>query len=353
MAESSQQSRTEQATPRRLERAQQEGQIAYSTDLTSATMLLIVSLIFSIFAEYFFTNITRSVASFVSMIRWIHTVDSFEFELLGHVTYDFIQISFPVVAVAALTTLVSAGLMTGFRVSPKAMKFDPSKLHPRNGAKRMFSSRSVMRGATAIGKFIVLLSIAGLVIYMKRDQLMIIDSSIESLVRFGWLLTINLALSISGGLLAIGLLDFMYQKWKHQQDMKMTRQEVVDEHREDEGDPHMRARLKKLQREMNQRRSLGEVPGATVVVTNPTHFAVALKYERGTMDTPRVVAKGADHMAHRIIEIARENKVVIVERKPLARALYYNVPVGADIPLDLFQAVAEVISYVYSLQRAA
>jgi len=174
-----------------------------------------------------------------------------------------------------------------------------------------------------------------------------LEQSIEMLVN----LVILMLIGVASGLVILGTGDFAFQKWKHLEDMKMSRQELMDERKEDEGDPHFRARRKRIQREMSQRQMLQDVSSATVVVTNPTHFAVALKYEGTGMNAPVVVAKGQDHLARKIIQIARTHNVAIVERKPLARALYDNVPVGQEIPLELYQTVAEVLSYIHSIDR--
>ena len=150
----------------------------------------------------------------------------------------------------------------------------------------------------------------------------------------------------------LGIADFLYQRWQHEQDLRMSREELKEERRQEEGDPHMRARIKKLQREMGTR-MMHDVPTADVVLTNPTHYAVALKYDRATMPAPVVVAKGADHRAFRIMEIARQHNVPVLERKPLARALYGAVEVGREIPPELYLAVAEILTYLYRQNRYA
>jgi len=353
MSDGTQQSRTEQATPRRLERAQQEGQIAYSTDLTAAFMVLNTSIAVAIFSDYFIRSMTSSISRVLLSVGSIGrgTPDGTVF-LNGFVA-DFANVAAPIAIVATLSTLSIALLMTGFKTSFKAFKFDPSRIHPKNGLKRIFSVRAVVKGLSAIAKVTVLLVVVAAFVYSRRADFLLSSTSIEAIVRSGWSLTIGMAIVVSAALLVIGIIDFLFQKWKHLQDMKMSRQEVVDERREDDGDPHIKARLRKLQREMGQRRMMDDVRDATVVITNPTHFAVALKYDRDSMTTPKVVAKGADHLALKIIAIAKQNGVMVLERKPLARALFHTAKIGDEIPFEVFQAVAEVIAYVYQRKNAA
>ena len=160
-------------------------------------------------------------------------------------------------------------------------------------------------------------------------------------------------MAIAAAMVVIGLLDYLFQRWRHEQDLKMTRRELEEERKEEEGDPHMRARIRKLQREVGQRRMMQDVPNATVVITNPTHIAVAIQYERGLMSAPKVVAKGADLLAMQIRQIAERHDVPVLERKPLARALYLAVDVGEEIPAEFYHAIAEILAYIYRLSRAA
>jgi flagellar biosynthesis protein FlhB len=177
--------------------------------------------------------------------------------------------------------------------------------------------------------------------------------TVERATALGWRLAVLLGLAIAAAMVVIGLLDYLFQRWRHEQDLKMTRRELKEERREDEGDPHMRARIRKLQREVGQRKMMQEVPNATVVITNPTHIAVALQYERGLTNAPKVVAKGADLLAMQIRRIAGRHGVPVLERKPLAQALYLAVDVDQEIPAEFYHAIAEILAYIYRLNRAA
>lgn len=350
---SNNQSRTEQATPRRLEEAQQKGQIAYSSDFSAAATLLIASIATAVFSDYFLNNLARSLQGFIQTISLIGKDNPDWAGLSIKFIVDFIGIAAPVTIVVTLALIGVAGLMTQFKISSKALKIDFEKIHPRNGFKRIFSLRSVMRGLTAVGKAAILVGVAIGFVYYRKADLTVGLTTMDEIIRVGWSFCTGLAVAISAALLLLAIFDLLFQKWKHLEDMKMSRQEVVDERKEDEGDPHIKARLRKLQREMGQRRMISDVRDASVVVRNPTHFAVALKYDRDTMDTPIVVAKGSDHLALKIISVAEENGVVVLERKQLARALFQTASIGESIPFELFQAVAEVIAHVYRLKRSA
>ncbi len=352
MAESSGQTKTEQPTPRRLEKSREKGQVAYSTDLTAGIVLLVISLSMMILTHWFFTEFTERLTYLIGSIGWCSRHDEHWLMLFQKSFWDGAVLSLPFAAIGFLTTVIVGGLITGFRFAPRALTWDVNKLDPVNGFKKIFSSRSVVRGAISIVKLLALSGIVFLLLKWQFSRISLSASNPNSMAWISWQLVTQIAVAVSAALVLIGLLDFMYQKWKHLQDMKMTRQELQDEHREDEGDPHLRARLKKLQREMSQRKMLADVPSATAVITNPTHLAIAIQYERGKMGAPKVIAKGSNHLAHKIVRIARSHGIAIVERKPLARMLFASVPVGAEVPLELYQAVAEVLAYIYRLEQS-
>ena len=170
-------------------------------------------------------------------------------------------------------------------------------------------------------------------------------------IRSTWGLAVEVGIAVAGALVVVGICDFLYQRWQHEEDLKMSLQDLKEEKKQDEGDPQVKSRLRKLQRDAARLRMLQDVPSASVVLTNPTHFAVALRYEQGVSKAPKVVAKGEGLLAKRIARIAREHGVTVLERKPLTRALYASAEVGQEIPDTLFRAVAEVLAYVYRLQR--
>jgi flagellar biosynthetic protein FlhB len=256
-------------------------------------------------------------------------------------------LSSTVILCVLVVGLTAALLQSGFALTAQPLTPDWGRLSPARGWQRIWSRRSALRGVLTTVRAAAMTALVIEVI--RRDQPLLAGAGYSSLlhaIQVGWTVTIHVAAAVGVLLVILGIVDFAYQRWQFEQELMMTREEMKEERKQEEGDPHMRARIKRLQREMGQR-LLAQVPRATVVLTNPTHFAVALRYERQSMPAPVVVAKGADFRAQRIIEIAQEHGVPVLERKPLARALYHTVPVGREIPPELYQAIAEVLAYLY------
>jgi flagellar biosynthetic protein FlhB len=227
-----------------------------------------------------------------------------------------------------------------------------SKLNPLKGFKRLFSSHALIELFKSVGIIIIIIYVAwntisdNLYIFME-----LYDYTLMQAITIIGDLVINLCIKISVVYLIIGIVDFIYQKLKFTKDMKMTKQEVKDEYKNSEGDPQIKRKIRTKMMEVSQRRMMQRLPEADVVITNPTHFAAAIKYDKETAEAPVLIAKGADYLAMKIKEAARENKIQIVENKPLARMLYYNVEIGNEIPPELYQMTAEVLAYVYGLKQ--
>ena len=251
-----------------------------------------------------------------------------------------------------VVTLLVSIVQVGWKVSTKPMKPELSKLNPLNGFKRIFSKDSLFELVKSILKIVIIIYIVYTSIKDNANDLFALyDLGLNQAVALVGTLIINTGIKISIVYLVIGLADFIYQKHKFNEDMKMTKQEVKDEYKNTEGDPQIKGRQRRKMQEVSQKRMMQDVPKADVVITNPTHFAVALKYEAKVSSAPVVLAKGEDYLAQKIKEVARENKIEIVENKPLARMLYHNVDVGAEIPPELYQAVAEVLAAVYKAKN--
>lgn len=259
----------------------------------------------------------------------------------------------PTVLVIALTGF----LQVGFRLSPKAIEADPGKLDPIKGFQRLVSLRGLTRTVLALAKILLITGVATTVAWMHVDQIVRVGlNELGPLLAAVGVVVLRTTAAIMIVILALAVLDLLFQRHQLDRDLRMTQAEVKEEHRMTEGDPHVRARIRSVQREFAMRRMMADVPKATVVVTNPTHFAVALRYERGSepgrSGAPMVVAKGVDHLAERIKQVARENGVICHEDVPLARALHARVAIGQEIPEELYAAVAAVLSTVYRLQGA-
>ncbi len=260
----------------------------------------------------------------------------------------------PLVAVIVLAAYAQAGL----RITPKAIAWNPGRLNPMQGWKRVFSSRGVVRTITAFVKISLVTLATAWMAWRDVPHLSgLVGADIGPALKALGTVFAHCSLAALVTVVAIAAFDLFYQRWQHERDLRMSKKDIQEEFKTTEGDPHVKAKIRGIQREMSRRRMMSEVPKATVVVTNPTHFAVALRYDRDQDEArgraPVVVAKGTDAVAQRIKEIAREAGVPLHEDVPLARALHAQVEIGTEIPERLFQAVAGVLAYVYRIQRGA
>ena len=344
--------RTEPASPRRREQARQRGQVARSPELTSALILLAgyFSLRWAGPAGYqVMRNLTVSTFSHLPVQDW--TLADVQRLTLNLVLAGG-QMIWPVLLAGVVVALVADLAQVGFVFSTEPLALHFERLNPLAGLQRMFSSWSLVELAKSLAK----VGLVGWVVYAAiRQQWDMFPTLVEvdltvALSRIGSLaMTVFLRAALVLLLVAAG--DYAFQRWDHAQSLKMTKEEVKQEFRETEGNPQIRGRIRERQRAMARRRMLADVPKADVVVTNPTHYAVALKYAAGQMAAPVVVAKGADYLAQKIKEIAVQAGVPLVENKPLAQGLYRGVEVGEPVPSDFYQAVAEVLASVYRLRR--
>ena len=257
----------------------------------------------------------------------------------------------PFLLMTMLVTVISIERQVKWKVSAKPMRPKFDKFNPISGIKRLFSKENLMKLLFSVIKIIIIIWVV--YDYLKDKWPLVLDMYFYSLPQAIALIgdvIVNIGIRISFFFLIAGVADYFYQKWKFHEDMKMTKQEVKDEYKNTEGDPKVKGQQRARMRQAAQRRMMAELPQADVVITNPTHLAVAIKYDKDKYDAPVVLAKGADYLAERIKQIARDNQVEIVENKPLARMLYHNVEIGEQIPPELYQMVAEVLAYVYGLK---
>jgi len=347
--------KTEQPTPKRKQEARDEGNVARSQDLSGALLLAGATLTIWVFAE--------------SMMGWsrntLEVLLAFEgagdpmsaddlWPLIGYVGALALRVAAPLLLIAWAIALAGNVLQIGLVFAPKGLQPKASKINPFEGFKRVFGIRALVKAGLDSGKVVIVVAVAFVTIAQYRDQIVVLPylEVRPMMAEVGWLF-IDLMLRIAAVLLLLGLIDFAWQKWKHHEDMKMTKQQVKDELKQTEGDPEMKRRRMRAQQLLSSQRVSSAVPQADVVVTNPEHISVAIRYEADSMAAPKVVAKGADYLALRIRQIARQHAIPIVERKPLARALYRDVEVGQEVPEEFYKAVAEILAYVYRLNHAA
>lgn len=345
--------KTEKATPKKRQKAREQGQLVKSREFNSAVVLLVA--FFAI--KLFFPYVLSQISGFFHEI--FNLIGSEEFQLNSQMaqrlSLSVINVSVrSVLPIAGFTLLagVAANLVqSGFYFSAGPLKPNLNSLNPISGLKNMVSLRSVIE----LIKSLVKISIVGYVAYrIYRGEFNkfphLLDMSIQASIMYIGQLIIKMSLQIGFCLLVFSIFDYWYQKWEYERKLKMTKQEVKEEYKQREGDPQVKAAIKSKQRQMSMARMMQMVPQADVVITNPTHFAVALKYDGQTMEAPEVIAKGQDYVAQKIKAIAREHDVTLVENKPLAQALFKSVEVGQAIPAELFQAVAEVLAFVYRIK---
>ncbi len=346
------QERTEQATPRRLQQARERGQVPRSRELNTMGVLLFG-------AGGLLLMGPGMLDSLMDLMRWGFTLgperarDSAMLALmLEEALLGGIMIIAPFLLLVLVAAVVAPMGLGGwsFALSALAVKWD--KLDPIKGFQRIFGARGLMELAKALAKFLLVAGISALLIWSQLDELVALGrqplsvslSAAARLVAYSFL-------ALCAALVLIAAVDVPFQLWQHARQLRMTRQEVKEEYKEMEGKPEVRSRIRNLQREIAQRRMMAEVPKADVIVTNPTHYAVALRYDPEAMAAPKLVAKGADLMALRIRQVGSRHGVPQVSAPPLARAVYYATRLDQEIPAGLYVAVAQVLAYVYQLRR--
>jgi flagellar biosynthetic protein FlhB len=345
--------RTEKATPRKKQKAREKGQVLQSREISSTVVLLIAFVSLKLLGGYMFHEVEaffRLCAGDLAINFDVESINEL-MRLLGLVLVQLIKIIGPIFAIVLVVSIISSFAQVGalFTLEPLKPKF--SKLNPVNGIKRILS----FRGLTELVKSLLKITIIGVVAWQsiraeENHIIKLMDQDLASAAVYISSTAIDIAIKICAMMVIIAILDYGYQWWQYEKDLRMTKQEVKEEYREMEGSPEIRQRIRQKQREMSMRRMLTEVPKADVVITNPTHFAVAIQYDAEKAPAPVVIAKGIDYMALRIRDIAKENGVETVENKPLAQALYKSVDIGQQVPPELYQAVAEILAFVYRLK---
>lgn len=343
--------KTEDPTPKRLEEARKKGQIALSREMNTWLMLLAGTIIIGTMSGSFMTDLTVYMRGFIEHAGDLPQVPGGFRETLGASFWKvFGLMSLPLLALMFMA-FIGPFIQVGPIFATEVIKPDVSKISPIKGFKRLFSMRSIVEFVKGLLK----LAIVGFVGYLllapffgKLEHL--VGLPIQAMMHEMLALVLRLMAGVLVVLLVVAVLDVLYQRNEHMKKMRMSKQELKDEYKQSEGDPQVKGKLRQLRAEKARQRMMANVPGATVVITNPTHYAVALKYEPDTMEAPICVAKGADNIALKIREIAQANKVTIYENPPLARTLYSVIEIDEIVPPEHYKAVAEVISFVFRQQ---
>ena len=345
--------RTEKATPKKRADARKKGQVRKSNEVNVAFCLLVMFALLRMAAPYMLQHSAEVFYHFFNVDYIMREINIGTIRTLFlDASYCFAIIVLPMMPTAVLAGVIINVVQVGFKFTGESMKFKMSAINPLSGLKRLFSSRGIMELLKSILKVVII----GVIVYNEYKNVLVafpnlMFYNIADAVGLVFDTSMNIAFRAGTGLALLAAVDFGYQWWKYEKDLRMTKQEIKDEYKQAEGDPKVKGRIRQKQQQMAMMRMMSFVPHADVVITNPTHFAIALKYDESRSAAPMVVAKGKDNVALRIKDLAKEHHIHVVEDKPLARALYAFCEVGDEIPETLYQAVAEILAYAFKLRN--
>lgn len=352
MADESFEDKTEQATPKKREDARKKGETAKSKELPSVAVLMASLMTFVMFGTYMFDRIQMLM---ITTFRFPmgHELPLADFMALSReMIQAFFLIMAPLLLMIVIVAVVSNVMQVGFMVTTENLAPKFSKLDPIKGLTRLFSKQSLMEAIKTVAKLIIVGWVGYVTIQGEMEQLFVLgDLPFDEIVSYIFAATFKLFIRCALAMIVIVVVDYAFQKWQFEEKLKMSKKEIKDEMKESEGDPMVKSRIRSIQMQMARNRMMQDVPDADVVITNPTHFAVALKYDDLSMGAPRVVAKGKGEIARKIKSLAAEHGVLMYENRELARNLYKMVEIGQEVPPLLYQAVAEVLAYVYKQKK--
>jgi flagellar biosynthetic protein FlhB len=352
MPESGGQERTERATPKRRREARKKGQVAQSRELPSVLILMTALGFFYFAGSWIFGSLSQVIGGVYGQLdtlrlNTVQEVSAFSVEIFKKVLLILVPFFVPIL-VAGLAGNIG---QIGFEIHGEPIYPKLTKLNPIAGLKKLISLRSLVELVKSILKILLVGGIAfGIVEKETRAMPALMQQEVFDILLFTGRVAFKIFFFVCLALIVLAFLDYAYQRWQYEQSLKMTKQEVKDERKQSEGDPKVKGRIRRVQQELARRRMMEAVPEADVVITNPVHLAVALKFDAAKMIAPKIIAKGSGHIAEKIKEIARNHEVPLVENKPLAQALHKMVEIGEFIPVELYRAVAEVLAYVYRLK---
>lgn len=344
--------KTEAPTPRRIEEARERGQIARSTDLTAALLLLAATGVLYLGGSFMGEALLDTVSTMLGRSQQMSITDVEAQRTVIDAMLRFGLAIAPMLLVLVVVGIAANLIQGGFVVSTQPLVPSFDKLNPISGFGRMFGKRSLARLAGSMLKLTTLTVVAYACIMSDFERMALLSLvGVKEMIAGSSAIIIGMCFKMSGVLIVLAIFDYIYQRWQFSQDMRMSKQEIREEMKRMEGDPMIREHRRQMQRQMIMHRMSREVPKADAVITNPTHFAIAIRYDQNSMAAPRVVAKGADLLARRIREIAMENDVPIIEKPSLARALYKSVEIGQEVPAEFYKAIAEVLAFVYRMNN--
>ncbi len=343
--------KTEEPTAKRLEEARKKGQVPMSREVNNWVMLLTATILIMALAGPMMAGLSDTMRAFIEKAHDIPSAPNGVGVALGTAFVETMKSMALPLIILVIAALLAPFLQVGFIFSPKSIKPDISKISPMKGFTRLFSVRSLMEFLKGLLKISMIAIVGVIILYPYFGQMEhMVGLPLNLLMLELKTLTVRLMIGVLVVLIVIAIIDLVYQRFEHNKKMRMTKQEIKDEYKQTEGDPHVKAKLRGLRAERARQRMIQSVPEADVVITNPTHFSIALKYDPEVMEAPKCIAKGIDDVALRIREVAKEHDIVLFENRPLARALYDTVEIDEIIPAEQYKAVAEIISYVFKIK---
>ncbi len=346
------QEKTEEPSAKRLQEAREKGQVPRSQELTTVMVLMASAMAMFIVGEGLVQSLTDVMKLTLnlerSMLFDVNAMTSLLWQAVGIMALD---LGF-FLAITVVAALAAPAFIGGWNFSVQAMGIKPEKLSPLKGLKRIFGPQGLVELGKALGKFLLVGFFGTLILWGLRDQLLTLGQQevLPAMAELGYIVLWGF-LAICASLILIVMIDVPFQKWNHQRQLKMTKQEVKDEHKETDGSPEVKGRIRRMQIQLSQARMMQDVPKADVIITNPTHYAVALRYDQAKSGAPVLIAKGADLIAQQIRMVGQHHEVPQLSAPPLARAIFYNTEIGEEIPAGLYIAVAQVLAFVFQLRR--
>ncbi|MCR4902135.1 MAG: flagellar biosynthesis protein FlhB [Butyrivibrio sp.] len=349
--------KTEEPTSKKKQDARNDGNVANSNEVNNAASLMIFFVLIAVYHQNMadrilaiFRNVYNQIPEYIVMYDGYVPTKAMQ-TMVGQILINVLIISLPFMALALIVGLICNIVQVGWKITTKPLKPKFSKLNPIKGFKNMFSVKKIFELVKSLLKLVLLFGVIySYVSGLDESIFLLYDISLGQSIETMGVILVNIGIRIAAWYVLIAAADVAYTRYKHHEDLKMTKQEVKDEYKNTEGDPQIKSKQKQRMMEASRRRMMQNLPQADVVITNPTHYAVAILYEADKYEAPRVIAKGEDYLAQKIKEVAKENDIEIVENKPLARMLYATVEVGEFVPPELYKAVAEVLAFVYHLK---
>ncbi len=344
--------KTERATPKKKQESRKKGQVAKSQDVNTAILLLFVFLFFWFSGGFMLEGMINVFVHSFEDYMLLNLTEQTTFSILSDLLPVIMWILMPVMLVAMIGGVIANYLQVGFLFSTEAIHFKLEKMDPIKGAKRIFSIRAIVELLKSTLKITLIGLVTFGVLWLDFDGVMRLSQlSVDRSLVFLSMLVLKMGFAATLILIILAVFDYVYQKFDFEKNIRMSKQDIKDEYKTSEGDPLIKSKIKQKQREMASQRMMQDVPKADVIITNPTHYAIALKYDESKMDAPYVVASGVDYIALKIRSVAKNHEIPLIENRPLARALYEQTDIGDAVPEEFFKAIAEILAYIYRLKQ--